>query len=298
MCCKRPNPCRYYDDGWVDFGEFSPDLSRKGWAAAFIPDPSTAPSFGGVLPPAFNRPPSPPSSAYLQAMAQLGINDPSVFPGSRRGRQQQQQPAAAPAPAAAAAATTKALPAVQPPFNIEGQFDGQKSRTGNVHAGLIGGRPQRMPDDVAQKVWKAAIGGDPALSKKVPFLPTFVSSHGVKAAGAAPVAGGGSAAASSAVAATALTPEEIAAKKKEREDKQAAEQAAAAQAAASHAQALTVFTDKQNQRAAKVVQLKQQNMEVAVALSCINRCPCLFLSNVFDDLTRSRAPDCAMTTAL
>ena len=73
-------------------------------------------------------------------------------------------------------------------------------------------------------------------------------------------------------AATALSPEEIAAKKKEREDREAAEKAAAAEAAASHAKAVSASTELQNQRTAKVLQLKQQNMEIAVALSCINRC--------------------------
>ena len=95
----------YYDDGWVDFGEFAPDLSRKGWAAAFISDPSVTsgmpmPPF---YPPGFNRPPSPTDPATLQAMAALGINDPNLFPGSRRAAKT----------AAASAARTAAAPLVQ-----------------------------------------------------------------------------------------------------------------------------------------------------------------------------------------
>ena len=155
----------YYDDGWVDFGEFAPDLSRKGWAAAFIPDPSSGGvgglPFGG--PPGFQRPPSPlkgsdddvpdwtaeTDPSTQQAMAALGLSDPSVFPGSRRSA------AAAPARAAAAApskaASAKVKRAVQPPVNIEGQWNGTKCITGNIHHGLVG-KPQRMPEDVAQKV--------------------------------------------------------------------------------------------------------------------------------------------------
>jgi hypothetical protein len=147
----------YYDDGWVDFGEFASDLTRKGWAAAFICDPSIgrvyggpsygASPFGGIAGPAgFNRPPSPPDPAMQQAMAALGINDPSLFPGSRRGAL-----AAAAAAVPAKAAPAKVPPAMQPPFNMEGQWDGSKCFTGNVHAGLIG-NPKRMPDDVVQKV--------------------------------------------------------------------------------------------------------------------------------------------------
>jgi hypothetical protein len=276
----------YYDDGWVDFGEFAPDLSRKGWAAAFISDPSVT---SGVpmpfFPPGFNRPPSPTDPATLQAMAALGINDPNLFPGSRRAAKT----------AAATASKTAAAPVIQPPFNMEGQWDGTPCRVGNVHAGLIGG-PKRMPDDVAQKVlqhvrdcfcffasrcrgalmrrqvWKAAIGGDPALSKKVPYLPTFLSSHGVKVAGAATAAApAGSSGGGAANAATALTPEEIAAKKKEREDREAAQKADAAEAAASHAKAVSASMDLQKRRADKVLQLKQKDMEIGVALSCINR---------------------------
>ena len=128
----------YCNDGWVDFGEFSPDLTRKGWAAAFLPDPSSSsggsPFFGGFGGPSgYGRPPSPPDPALQQAMAALGINDPGMFPGSRRAA------AAAPPPAAL------------PPFRIEGEFDGTKYFKGNVHGGLIG-QPKRMPEDIVQKV--------------------------------------------------------------------------------------------------------------------------------------------------
>ena len=124
------------------------------------------------------------------------------------------------------------------------------------------------------QIWNVAVAGDQALSKKVPYLPTFLASHGVQVAGAsaAPAAApGGATSAASANSATALTPEEIAAKKKQREDREAAEKAAAAEAAASHAQAVSVSTDLQNKRTAKVAQLKQKNLEIGVALSVINR---------------------------
>jgi hypothetical protein len=125
------------------------------------------------------------------------------------------------------------------------------------------------------QVWKAAVGGDPALSKKVPYLPTFVTTHGVKVPGVTSAAGssaGGIAVAPSVNAATALSPDEIAAKKKEREDREAAEKASAAEAAANHANAVSASTQLHNQRTAKVLQLKQKNMEIGVGLSCINRC--------------------------
>lgn len=141
----------YFDDGWVDFGEFAPDLSRKGWAAAFIPDPSSGGvgglPFGG--PPGVHRPSSPTDPSTLQAMAALGLSDPSVFPGSRRSAAAAPATAAATAPSKAASAKVK--PAVQPPYNIEGQWDGSKCFIGNIHVGLVG-TPQRMPADVAQKV--------------------------------------------------------------------------------------------------------------------------------------------------
>jgi hypothetical protein len=275
----------YYDDGWVDFGEFSPDLSRKGWAAAFICDPSSGRVFG------FGRPPSPPDLLLQQAMASLGINDPSVFPSSKWNSRT--------AVPTAQAANAKAQPAIQPPFSIEGRFDGTRCSIGNVHAGLIGG-PKRMPDDVAQQVtqricesgvsdicccccpiilqvWKAAIGGDPAIAKKVPYLPTFLSTHGVKssAGSSAPSSSAGVGTTSSpAPAAIALTPEEIAAKKQERESRQAAQNAAEAEAAVIHAKTVSAITELHKQRTAKIVQLKQQNMEIGVGLSCINRLRC------------------------
>jgi hypothetical protein len=121
----------------------------------------------------------------------------------------------------------------------------------------------------------------------VPYLPTFLSTHGVKVAGAAAApatAPAGGAAASSANAATALTPEEIAAKKKEREDREAAQKAAAAEAAASHAQAVSASMDLQKRRTDKVLQLKQKNMEIGVAVSCINRLDFLALAPGFSVL--------------
>ncbi len=144
----------YCNDGWVDFGEFSPDLTRKGWAAAFLPDPSSSsggsPFFGGFGGPSFyGRPPSPPDPAMQQAMAALGINDPGLFPGSRRAATA--APATAAASVSAQAASGKVPPAIPPPFRIEGKFDGTKYLRGNVHGGLIG-QPKRMPDDVVQKV--------------------------------------------------------------------------------------------------------------------------------------------------
>jgi hypothetical protein len=148
------------------------------------------------------------------------------------------------------------------------------------------------------QVWKAAIGGDSSLPQKVPYLATFVSKH-AKAAGAAAAPGasaGGGAAASSANMATAMSPEEIAAKKKEREERDAADKAAAAEAAASHAKATTAATELQNQRTAKVLQLKQQNLEIGVALSCIDRSalPLVHPPSILR-FTNVRLPDCATT---
>jgi hypothetical protein len=184
----------FYDDGWVDFGEFSPDLTRKGWAAAFLPhDPSVSnpglPSFFAA--PFFNRPPSPPDVAMRQAMASLGVNDPSVFPSSSPRRAAKSAAAPQPPPNAAA---SKPPPAIQVPVNVEGQFDGTKCRYGNIHAGhIIGSKP--IPDDVAQKVeqhvhntlvlrivatrslafryGQLRLAATPRFSRKCPICPNF-----------------------------------------------------------------------------------------------------------------------------
>jgi hypothetical protein len=130
------------------------------------------------------------------------------------------------------------------------------------------------------QAWKAALGGDPGLVKKLPFLPKYLSTHGITvspAASAASAGGGASTKTSSANAAASLSPEEAAAKKKERDDREAAQKALQTEAAAAHAQVVAASKDKQKQRSDKVSQLKQQNMEIGVALSCINRrATCLF----------------------
>ena len=134
----------------------------------------------------------------------------------------------------------------------------------------------------------------------MPYLPTFLSTHGVKVAGAAlaPVgSAGGGAAASSSNPATTLSPAEIAAKKKEREDREAAQKAVAEEAAARHARVESAMMDLQKQRAAKVLQLKQRSLEIGVALSAINRFGLFSFPPLqcLDALTRMPS-ECATTT--
>ena len=130
------------------------------------------------------------------------------------------------------------------------------------------------------QAWQAAFGGDPGLLKKLPFLPKYLSTHGITvspAASAASAGAGASTKTSSANTAATLSPEEAAAKKQERENREAAQKAHEAEAKAAHAQVEAASKDKQKQRSDKVSQLKQQNLEIGVALSCINRrASCLF----------------------
>lgn len=168
----------YYDGGFVDFGEFSPELSRLGWAAALTKDIGVG-SAAGTDP------------ALQRAMAALGTNDPGIFPGSRRAHKAAAAPSTQPPgfidfyggwnrppsppdpfmaamlgmndPAVSPKAAVAA--AVQPPgaktqnpgyvhiagavTGIEGEWDGTSV---GPRDGLIGQLPKRMPDDVAQKV--------------------------------------------------------------------------------------------------------------------------------------------------
>ena len=176
----------YYDGGFVDFGEFSPELSRLGWAAALTKDIGVGSAAG--MDPALQR-----------AMAALGTNDPNIFPGSRRAQKAAaaaamqppgfipfyggwNRPPSPPDPFMAAIlgindpAGPKPFPghggspkaaaaAVQAPgtktqnsgfvqiagavTGIEGEWDGTSV---GPRDGLIGDIPKRMPDDVAQKV--------------------------------------------------------------------------------------------------------------------------------------------------